>query len=432
MRYQHPHPAAAMQPNRPAGPSRADAGGGPPHPASADASESQGDATAPAPDVPAWCSIDLGAVVRNARAVAARSGRPLLPMVKADAYGLGAVPIARALAPLAPWGFGIATLDEAATLREAGVAGRIVCFTPLLPAALPRARALGVTPAFHRADDVARWAALGGGAWHLAVDTGMARAGARWDALDDALIVAVAAHPPEGACTHFHSADDDDPAYARRAAAEQVARFEAALARLPQRPAVLHVENSPAVMRADGPSPWDVVRPGIWLYGVGPSHAPAPEPVAHVHARVVDLRRVPDADGVSYGQTWHARGARRIATVALGYADGYRRAFSNAGLALLRGREVPVAGRITMDMTMLDVTACPDVQVGDVATLLGREPGAPPDARTLTATEVAARGALSPYELLAGLRLRLPHRYVTSMPDRADATLGAAPAAARA
>ena len=166
---------------------------------------------------------------------------------------------------------------------------------------------------------------------------------------------------------------------------------------------MLHAENSPGAERAHGGSRWDVVRPGVFLYGVSAGAVLPAEPVAHLRARIVDVRDVRDGETVSYGATWTARGARRIATVAAGYADGYRRALSNRGVALLHGRAVPVAGRVTMDMTMLDVTdvAC---DVGDVVTLIGRDGEA-----VLTVGDVAERAELSPYELLTGLRLRVPH-----------------------
>jgi alanine racemase len=369
---------------------------------------------APAPAAPdgpgadrAWLDVDLAALVRNARRVHERARVPLLPMVKAEAYGLGAVPVARALATLgtAVWGLGVASVAEGEVLRAAGVAARVVVFTPLVGDDLARAARAGLTPELHRAADVRRWAALGGGAWHLGVDTGMARAGVRWDALDSALIEAAAAHPPEGAFTHFHSAEADDGSRAR-----QAARFRAALARLAARPPLVHAENGPAVERC-GPSEWDLVRPGLYLYGASCVGARdgnalgAPEPVAHLRARVVDVRDVRAGETVSYNGTWCAPDDRRVATVAVGYADGYRRALSDRGVALVRGREARVVGRVTMDMTMLDVTglAC---EVGDVATLLGRD-----GARVLTADDVAARGELSPYELLVGLRLRVPARY---------------------
>jgi alanine racemase len=234
----------------------------------------------------------------------------------------------------------------------------------------------------------------------------MARAGVRWDGLDDELLGAVRAHPPEGAYTHFHSAERGDGSREL-----QEGRFRAALAALPARPRLVHAENSPAVTRR-GASEWDLVRPGLYLYGAScagddpPSDVlPAPEPVAHLRARVVDVRDLRAGEPVSYGATWRAPGPRRIATVAAGYADGYRRALSGRGVALVGGREAPVVGLVTMDMTMLDVTDAP-CTVGDVATLLGRDGD-----RVLTVDDVARRGDLSPYELLAGLRLRVPHAY---------------------
>lgn len=371
------------------------------------------DAAAAGDTARAWLDVDLGALVRNARRVRDRAGVPLLPMVKAEAYGLGAVPVARALAAVAPWGFGVASVAEGEALRDAGVDGRVMVFTPLVGDDLARAHRAGLTPSLHRADDVRRWRALGGGAWHLAIDTGMARAGVRWDTIDDALLDAVRAHPPEGAYTHFHSAELAD-----ESRAVQEARFRAAIAQLPERPPLLHAENSPAVERG-GASGWDLARPGLYLYGAScvDRDAPgesavdcdAPEPVAHLRARVVDLRDLRADETVSYGATWRASDARRIATLAVGYADGYRRSLSSRGVALVAGHEAPVVGRVTMDMTMVDVTglAC---AVGDVATLLGTEGSG----RVLTVAEVAARGELSPYELLTGLRLRVPHRYHTA------------------
>ncbi|HEY0776440.1 MAG TPA: alanine racemase [Gemmatirosa sp.] len=375
------------------------------------AAQSIGPATPQAPTIEpatarAWLDVDLGAVVANARVVRARAGVPLVPMIKADGYGLGAVAVARALAAHGePWGFGVASVAEAAELRAAGVAGRLLGFTPLLREEFGRADALGLTPSLHRAEDVHAWAAVAPHApWHLAIDTGMARAGVPWNALDDGLLAAAAAHPPEGAYTHFHSADRADGSRAT-----QTARFVAAVARLPARPRLLHAENGPAVESA-APSPWDLVRPGIFLYGVATARDPAdglraPEPVAHLRARVVDVREVAAGETVSYGATWRADSARRIATVAAGYADGYRRALSNRGTVLLHGRLASVAGRVTMDMTMLDVTDIP-CAVGDVATLVGAA-----DGRVLTVADVAARADVSPYELLTGFALRAPRRY---------------------
>jgi alanine racemase len=352
----------------------------------------------------AWVEIDLGALQRNGAALAARAAAPLLPMVKADAYGLGAVPVARALDVLDPWAFGVAAVEEGIELRDAGVTRPIVVFTPLLEESLGAARAARLTPALGDPRAIACWAE-GGGPWHLAIDTGMHRAGIEWDRVAE-LRGLLAAHPPEGAFTHFHSAERNDGSIAI-----QEGRFEQALAALPDRPAVLHAENSPGIARR-APSPWTVVRPGIFLYGVGsgPGAEAAPEPVVHLRARVVEIRAVPDGETVSYGGTYRAVGERRIATLAAGYADGYRRALGNRGTALIAGRRAPVAGMVTMDMTMVDVTDVP-CEVGDVATLIGR------DGDELLDVESVARTAdVSPYELLTGLRARAPRVYAGGAP----------------
>ena len=352
--------------------------------------------SSPAAEPRAWVEVDLPALVRNAEALARHARVPLIPMVKADAYGLGAVAAVRALERLGPLAYGVSSIPEGVELRAAGIRRPILCFTPVTVADLPALRAAGMTPTLSTAETIAAWAAEGG-EWHLAIDTGMHRAGANWDALG-ALTDVLAQHRPAGAFTHFHSAEADDGSLER-----QEERFRAALARLPERPRLVHAENSAAIVRR-GPSAWDAVRPGVFLYGVGSGAGAAlqPEPVAHLHARVLELREVAAGESVSYGATWRARGQRRIATVACGYADGLRRALGNVAHALIRGNLVPIAGVVTMDMAMLDVTAVP-CEVGDVVTFLGRSGDA-----VLTAEAVAGAAALSPYEVLTGLRLRLP------------------------
>ena len=345
----------------------------------------------------AWVEIDLGALARNAETIARAAGVPLLPMVKADAYGLGVLPVVRALVPLAPWGFGVATVREGEELRAAGIDHPIVLFTPALAPQLPAIRAARLTPVLGSPAIIAAWIESGGGAWHLGIDTGMSRAGIPWREV--ATVAALCErHPPEGAATHFHSAERDD---ATRD--EQERRFASAIATLAARPRLVHAENSAAVEHRQ-PSQWDLVRPGVFLYGVG-SGVLTPDPVVTLRARVVEVRRLVPGDTVSYDATWRAGSDARIATIALGYADGYRRALSNRGVALVGGRTVPVVGNVTMDMTMLDVTTVP-CEPGDVATLIGRDGDA-----LLTVADAAARGDVSPYEMLTSLRARLPRMY---------------------
>lgn len=346
----------------------------------------------------AWVEIDLGALQRNAAALAQRARAPLLPMIKADAYGLGAIPVARALEPLEPCGYGVATILEGLELRAAGIARPIIVFTPLGDDELGDVRAAGLTPSLSRAESIDRWRAEGGGAWHLAIDTGMSRAGVRWDEID-ALRAAISRCPPAGAYTHFHSAELNDAS-----ADEQEKRFADAVASLPERPGILHVENSAALARRQR-TEWSCVRPGIFLYGVGSGDGALvdPEPVVYLRARVIDLRRVRDGETVSYDATYRAVGDRRIATLGVGYADGYPRALSNRGCASLGGRRVSIAGVVTMDMTMVDVTETP-CALGDVGTLIGGDPA-------LNVAAVARAAEMSPYELLTGLRGRLSRVY---------------------
>ena len=392
-----------------------------------DATDRVGHPTGSMPgSVRAWCEIDGDALRANAHWLRARAGVPLVPMVKADAYGLGAVAVARALgAPFmatgtdanaptkanattnasspphaVPWALGVATIDEAEALRAAGATGRVLCTTPVLPDELPRLAAARVRPALHSADSVQRWRAIAPDLpWHLAIDTGMERAGVRWDRVAP-LAEVLAEHPPEGVCTHFHSADVDDAS--RR---EQEARFDEALRSLPLPTDVLrHADNSWGVL-ARSPSPFDLVRPGYALYA-GPAAHQELRTVLHVRARIVDLRDVPVGATVSYGATWTAARPTRVATIGLGYGDGLRRALSNRATLRLHGRPVPVIGAVTMDLTMLDVTDVP-CALGDVVTVLGEDG----QGGAVGLGELAAAGDLSAYELLVGWRLRLPRVY---------------------
>ncbi len=348
----------------------------------------------------AWVEVDLGALVRNAAALSAHAGVPLLPVIKADAYGLGAVPVAHALAPTNPWGYGIATVAEGESLRTAGIRSRIVVFTPLLLEEFADARAARLTPTLASRETIAEWQQKRGGPWQLAIDTGMQRAGIPWERTAE-LNDLVRASPPEAVFTHYHSSEMDDGSVQ-----EQDRRFAAALDALSVRPKLTHADNSAAIVRREK-QPYGLVRPGVFLYGVGSGPRTLnPEPVVHLRARVLELHDVAAGETVSYGGLWRAPSPRRIATIAVGYADGYRRALSNVGRAFLHGRDVPVVGSVTMDMTMLDVTDVPCAP-GDVATLIGRDGD-----HVSTVEEVAAIGHITTYELLTGLRQRLPRVYL--------------------
>jgi alanine racemase len=182
--------------------------------------------------------------------------------------------------------------------------------------------------------------------------------------------------------------------------------FREAISRLPSRPRFLHADNSAAIARK-GRSAWDLVRPGIFLYGVGSGSTAAiqPEPVVHLRAPVVEIRTLEAGDTVSYDATLRVERAARIATLAIGYADGYPRSLGQVGSVLVGDTLAPIAGTVTMDMTMIDVTTV-KCEVGDVVTLIGRSGNT-----VLTVERVADAASVSPYELLTGLRSRVEKTY---------------------
>ena len=348
-----------------------------------------------------WIEIDLGALVRNAEALMRRAGVPVIPMVKADAYGLGAVKVAQALETLDPAAFGIATVDEGIELREAGIERPIVIFTPILEAEFRRASEAGLIPTLGSAEAIAKWSDVGG-PYDLSIDTGMARAGIPWREIQKVAGL-VRRVPPRGAFTHFHSPNLNDASMD-----EQEERFAAAIALLHQRPSQLHTDSSAAITR-HGRSKWDAVRPGIFMYGVssGEGAGIEPENVVTVKAPIVETRWIEPGDTVSYEAAWTATSRRRIATIALGYADGYPRNAGAGGVGIVRGGVAPIAGRVTMDMIMLDVTDSAAAE-GDVVTMIG-------DGSSLNLpldiAGVAALAGMSPYEVLTGLRGRLGRTY---------------------
>jgi alanine racemase len=273
---------------------------------------------------------------------------------------------------------------------------------------------------------VALWARVARGSsrrlpFHLEIDTGMGRSGFPVEELDvwapEVAKLAAGSLRWEGCLTHFHSADEPD----LRPTELQWAHFVAAARRLERFVAParleLHAANSAATRRCSFPA--DQVRPGIFLYG-GRVGAEPPKPVAAVRARVVLVRSVPEGSTVGYGATHRAGpGGERWATLAIGYGDGLPRVLGAAGgEALVGGRRAPIVGRISMDTTVVDVTGIPNVDVGDVATLIGR------DGRDeLTVDEVARRAGTISYEVLTGLTARLPRLY-RGAPELLDARLG--------
>jgi alanine racemase len=369
----------------------------------------------------AWVEVDMRALRANFETVRRTVGRDvsIIPMVKANGYGLGAVCVARALSRVAPWGYGVASAAEGERLRTAGIETPILLTSPLPPGDVVRAARARLTATISDLAALERWrsaaAEVGGLDFHVEVDTGMGRAGFDWRETtqwSQAVLSGSSLKSSEsgvrwaGIYTHMHSADAADGAPTQT----QWRRFQDALRQLPvsREDLMVHAANSAAALRWPEYSA-DAVRPGIFLYGGRAAepeyvpHTPEPEPVVSVRARVVLVRDVPPGGTVGYGATHIARGWERWATLGIGYGDGIPRVLGNRGHAIIHGKKAPLIGRISMDMTVVDITAVPDTTAGDVATLIGRDGDA-----CITVDEVAHQAGTISYEIMTGLTARLP------------------------
>jgi alanine racemase len=362
----------------------------------------------------AWVEVNLAAISDNARAIARITGTRLLPIVKANAYGTGAVAVSEALEALDPWGYGVATLDEAIELRAGGIERPILVFLPAQPDVFETYFAHRLTPVLTDRTAIRRWSADAGRnaaerrGFHLEVDTGMGRTGVAWEEVEQ-LRDALDVREFEGCFTHFHSAELDDGSVEA-----QLERFRAALDRLPRRPPLVHVANSAAALRGRDLA-FDAIRPGVFLYGgsAGPG-LPVGKPVVSLRARIVSLRPVRRGQSVSYHASWVASHDTVVATLAIGYGDGLRRDIAKDGRAavLIRGTRCPVIGLVNMDFTMVETGGGQGqdedaaIRVGDVATLIGEDGGS-----RITLEEFASWGGDLQRESLTRLGPRLPRVY---------------------
>lgn len=359
---------------------------------------------------PNWAEIDLDALRHNAQILAAHvAPARLVGVIKAGAYGHGALEVAQTLEKLpAVAMLGVASVDEARLLRDNGITAPILLLSAILPEEAPAVVQLNLTATVW-SPEVA--AALNRAAAaenrrvpiHFKVDTGMSRLGASWCQANQAFRdVASNCHLEiTGLYTHFACADEDDDF-----TAIQLQRFREFCAEIPLEGAVLrHTANSAGALRYPA-AHFDLVRPGIALYGAHPCPELGPEfdlrPVMTWKARITALKKVAHGQSVSYGATWSASRDSDIAVVPVGYADGYLRALSNRGEVFLNGARCPVVGRVTMDQIMVDVTGVSS-QIGDEVTLFGQN---------LPVEEVAAQAQTISYELLCAVSNRVPRVYI--------------------
>ncbi|KGF73222.1 alanine racemase [Neosynechococcus sphagnicola sy1] len=371
----------------------------------------------------AWVEVDLTALAHNVRQIRGLLSpqTDLMAVVKADAYGHGAVTVAQTILQHGVTWLGVATIPEGIALREAGIRAPILI--------------LGATHTPEQIQAIAGWelqptlctpkqalvfsetlGALGQTLGvHVKLDTGMSRLGTPWQAATEfvQLVHRLPGLEITSIYSHLATADNPDPTMMR----QQQARFQRAIAQLRATgitPPRLHLANSAATL-TDPALHYDLVRVGLGIYGL----CPAPhlqsvvdlQPALQVKARVTQVKTIQPGTGVSYGHQFFAEETARIAVVGIGYADGVPRNLSGRMTALIRGERVPQIGAVTMDQLMLDISQIPEVQEGEVVTLLGRDGG-----YQITADDWAALLGTISWEILCGFKHRLP-RVAMNLPQ---------------
>ncbi|MBE3520177.1 MAG: alanine racemase [Firmicutes bacterium] len=366
---------------------------------------------------PTWAEIDLDNFCENIKAVASVTSPSsgLLAVIKADGYGCGAVPCAlAALTVPAVKGLAVATPEEALELRDAGITGMILVLGPSAPEAIPELvkRDISVTVTDLRGIEAMQRAGIQAARkskLHLKVDTGMSRLGFRpGREIEEALatLSRSSAVELEGVYTHFAAADEDEE-YTR----SQWALYQGVLKQLQTaglQPRYRHVANSAAILWLPE-SHLDLVRPGIMLFGSFPGQKVPRKiqlkPVMSLKSRVAYVKRVPAGTNVGYGRAYTAAGETTIATIPIGYADGYPRHLSNIAPVLIGGKKHRLAGRVCMDQIMVD-TGQSGCRPGDEVVLIGND-----GSERITVDEIASLAGTIPHEILTRIGKRVPRTY---------------------
>ncbi len=370
----------------------------------------------------AYAEINLDAIAGNVERMKENltPGTKLLGVVKADGYGHGSVPIARRLEEL-PYlfGFGTATAEEAFCLREGGVTKPILVLGYSFPYAYERMAEEEIRPTVFRRDDIEPLRAAAEKAGkpfrvHIKADTGMNRIGITPDEAGLGFVKALARQEGievEGIFTHFARADEEDKSNAE----EQLRTFQNFLHMIKEELSleipIKHCSNSAGILEMRG-ADMDMVRAGIAMYGLSPSgregdSAVPLQPALSLYSRIVYIKTIEKGQSVSYGGTFTAKNPMRIATVPVGYGDGYPRELSNRGYVLLHGRRAPILGRICMDQFMVDVSEIPEAEMGDRVVLLGYD-----GEEHISAELLGELSGRFHYELVCGLSRRIPRVYV--------------------
>lgn len=359
-----------------------------------------------------WAEIDLDRIAANVRALRSQAGSAhLLAVVKGNAYGHGAVPVARAALAAGAWGLGVVSVDEGEQLRSAGIEGPILILGSSSPSMAPRIVSAGLRSMCSSLEFATALSEAAVGAntetsIHIKVETGLNRFGVL---PEDAVALAEKLRTMpgiivEGLATHLASVDEGDKTFTF----EQYKAFRLAADRLAWVP-LHHISSTGAVLDLPGLNN-GLVRCGIGIYGYYPSsevdHSVDLTPALALRSRVARVSTLQAGESVGYGRAWVASKPSRVALVMAGYADGIRRSLSGKGVALVRGQRVPYAGRVAMDMIMLDITDVGEIEVDDEVTLIGEQAG-----DVLSADELGALAGTISYEILAGIMHRVPRLY---------------------
>ena len=360
--------------------------------------------------------IDLDAIASNMDAIREKAGVPVMAVVKADAYGHGAVQVARLLQDKCAF-FCVSSILEAMELRQAGLSTPILILGHTPADAFPTAIREGIRPTIYRMEDAL---ALSKAAqflelparFHFAVDTGMSRIGFQVTEEEADVCAKIAALPglyPEGLFSHFATADCADLSRAE-AQAQRFAEFDEMLRVRGVKIPIRHLNNSAGLMNFA--TPYEMVRSGIITYGMYPSDEVDPgllalRPALQWLSRVTHVKTLPAGREISYGGTYVTKSDTVVATIPVGYADGYRRNLSGKFYVLIRGQKAPILGRICMDQMMVDVTHIPGAAVGDQVTLVGSDGG-----ETIAMEEISAQADSFNYEFVCGISRRVPRQYV--------------------
>jgi|UniRef100_A0A7V3VU21 alanine racemase len=359
----------------------------------------------------AWAEIYLDRLINNYKIIKEEVGdKKIMAAIKADAYGHGALEVAKALQKHGVDMFGVASVEEGIELRKGGIKKKIIILSPILNDQIDACIEFDLIPTI---SELSFFEKLNerlikykkGISVHIEVDTGMTRTGFPYDESISA-IKKIQSSPfikIEGIFSHFPLADTDG-AFSK----EQIERFKRLISNLNNakvKPKFVHMANSSGIFRYPD-SHFNLVRPGISLYGLSASpglrYHPGFKPVMTLKSRIVNLREVPPGTPISYGHTYRTRRRSRIATVSVGYGDGYPRILSNNADVLCHGKRARIVGTICMDLMMIDVTHIPEARSGDVVTLIGED-----RTEEIRVEELAEKSNTIVYEITSGIGPRV-------------------------